>query len=33
LLSFERTLLTASREVSDAMLNFENAKERIRNKI
>jgi NodT family efflux transporter outer membrane factor (OMF) lipoprotein len=29
LLSFERTLLNASREVSDAMLNFENAKERI----
>jgi NodT family efflux transporter outer membrane factor (OMF) lipoprotein len=29
LLSFERTLLTASREVSDAMLNFENATERI----
>jgi outer membrane protein TolC len=29
LLSFERTLLIASREVSDAMLNFENATERI----
>jgi len=30
LLNFERTLLTASREVSDAMLNFQNATKRIK---
>jgi NodT family efflux transporter outer membrane factor (OMF) lipoprotein len=29
LLNFERTLLTASKEVSDAMLNYENAEKRI----
>lgn len=29
LLNFERTLLTASREVSDAMLNYQNATQRI----
>lgn len=29
LLNFERTLLTASREVSDAMLNFENANQKM----
>jgi NodT family efflux transporter outer membrane factor (OMF) lipoprotein len=28
LLNFERTMLTASREVSDAMLNYENAKQK-----